>query len=184
MEVFLVSTKAELIRTTFTTSRLLEFFSEPELTKQIGYERDRWPAAMLKELIDNALDACESSKVAVPRIEVEIGKDFFTVADNGPGIPPDTIVGSLDYAIRVSDKSYYVSPTRGQQGNALKTLWAAPFVFADAPATIEVTARGVRHTVTVSLDRIAGEPKIEHTTADATKVKSGTFWRVAWPHVS
>jgi hypothetical protein len=83
----------------------------------------------------------------------------------------------------VSDKSYYVSPTRGQQGNALKTLWAAPFVFHNAPATIEVAARGVRHTVTVSLDRIAGEPKMEHSTM-AEKVKTGTFWRVGWPAVA
>lgn len=176
-------TTKELVRNTYTTSRLLEFFSEPELTKQIGHERERWPAAILKELIDNALDACESSGVDVPKIEVEIGNDFFTVADNGPGIPPDTIVGSLDYSIRVSDKSYYVSPTRGQQGNALKTLWAAPFVFADKRATIDVEARGVRHTVKVSLDRIAGEPKIEPTTAAAAEVKTGTFWRVGWPRV-
>jgi DNA topoisomerase VI subunit B len=83
--------KAELARTTFTTSRLLEFFSEAELAKQIGHQRNLWPIAILKELVDNALDACESAGVKVPKIKAEIGDDFFSVADNGPGILPETI---------------------------------------------------------------------------------------------
>lgn len=48
-----------LQRATFTTNRIMEFFSEKELQMQIGYARDAWPVALVKELIDNALDACE-----------------------------------------------------------------------------------------------------------------------------
>jgi len=54
-------------RETFTTSRLLEFFTEKELTMQIGFSRPGWAIALLKELIDNALDACEGAGVAYGR---------------------------------------------------------------------------------------------------------------------
>src|SRR5262249_60810106 len=113
-----------LARTTFTTSRLLEFFTESELTMQIGHDRPYWALAILKELIDNGLDACEKANIS-PHIQVTIEDDGFTVQDNGPGLQADTLHRSLEYDVRVSDKSYYVSPTRGRLGNALKCVWAA-----------------------------------------------------------
>jgi hypothetical protein len=48
-----------LKRETFTTSRLLDFFSEKELIAQVGHPVRDWPLMVVKELIDNALDACE-----------------------------------------------------------------------------------------------------------------------------
>ena len=115
-------TKAKLQRETFSTSRLLEFFTEKELQMQIGFSRGGWAIALLKELIDNALDACEMAGVH-PVVEVAIDSEADTVSvrDYGPGLPADTLKRSLDYSIRVSDKSYYVSPSRGQLGNALKS---------------------------------------------------------------
>ena len=53
-----------LERTTFRTSRLLEFCSRKELVAQTGHEPDAWPLVVLKELVDNALDACEEAGVA------------------------------------------------------------------------------------------------------------------------
>ena len=50
-----------LERSTFETSRLLEFFSEKELAMQIGHPPELWPLALLKELIDNSLDGVESA---------------------------------------------------------------------------------------------------------------------------
>ena len=114
-----------LRRTTFATNRVLEFFSEKELNMQLGHSRAAWPLAILKELIDNGLDAAESTEVA-PEITVTLTPDAFSVDDNGPGLPPETLARSLDYLVRVSDKAHYVSPTRGQLGNALKCVWAAP----------------------------------------------------------
>jgi DNA topoisomerase VI subunit B len=150
-------------RTTFETSRVLEFFSEKELTMQIGFPRHLWPIALLKELIDNALDACGMAGVA-PEITVVVGQDFFAVHDNGPGLPAETLQRSLDYAVRVSDKSYYVSPTRGQLGNALKCVWAAPYVADGERGYVEVTARGVTHRIEVTVDRIAQQPNVRYTT--------------------
>jgi hypothetical protein len=60
-----------LRRETFETSRLLDFCSERELVKQIGHAPDQWPLVVLKELIDNAIDAAEEAGVA-PTITVEV----------------------------------------------------------------------------------------------------------------
>src|SRR5262245_47637364 len=137
-----MTTPTTLHRTAFETSRLLEFFTEKELSMQIGAARHQWPAALLKELIDNALDACESAGVP-PEITVTVTPEFFSVQDNGLGLPVKTLERSLDYLVRVSDKSYYVSPTRGQLGNALKCVWAAPYVAHGERGHIDVITGGV-----------------------------------------
>jgi DNA topoisomerase VI subunit B len=174
---------AILQRETFSTSRLLEFFTEKELSMQIGFSRPGWAIALLRELIDNALDACERAGVA-PDIEVCIDQDTVSVRDNGPGLPASTLRDSLDYSIRVSDKSYYVSPTRGQLGNALKCLWAAPYVITGERGTVEVNANGRAYVVDVQLDRIAQVPQIHLSETDSLLVKNGTFIKFGWPEIA
>jgi hypothetical protein len=108
-------------RTAHVTSRLMDYFTEAELTRQIGHSHGFWAIAMLKEVIDNSLDACEEASIP-PEIAVTISPDGFTVADNGPGIPTGIIQQSVDYTVRVSSKRFYIRPARGQLGNALKCL--------------------------------------------------------------
>lgn len=192
---------AVLTRETFETSRLLEYFTEKELRAQIGLDPEHWPLAILRELVDNALDAAEAAGVA-PSIEICTDDDCIVVTDNGPGIPPETIERSLDYLVRVSNKAHYISPTRGAMGNALKTVWAAPFV-ATSSGEIEIESLGVRHRISVTLDRIAQRPDIRHkavridgpSTGDSARCKDaesvdsyraggsvriGTSVRIAW----
>ena len=169
---------ATLERTTFETSRALEYFTEKELQAQIGHGPDYWPVAVLRELIDNALDACEVGGRA-PEIDVTVDDDVLTVTDNGPGLPPETLERSLDYLVRVSDKAHYVSPTRGAMGNALKVVWAAPFV-ATGAGSVEIVTRGERHHIEVVLDRIAQRPEIGHE-REGTLVRNGTSVAVRWP---
>ena len=170
---------ATLERTVFETSRELEFFTEKELQMQLGHGRQWWPAALLKELIDNALDACETAGVA-PDITVDVGTDGFSVRDNGPGIPAETLARSLDYMKRVSDKTFYVSPTRGQMGNALKTVWAAPFVADGERGHVDVWSQGLHHIIEIAVDRIAQKPAIEYDTQESDFVKNGTFVKIGW----
>ena len=173
----------QLNRQTFTISRMMEFFTAKELQMQIGHWPGLWPAALLKELVDNALDACEGTGVQ-PNIRVVVENDFLTVEDNGPGMPRETLERSLDYAIRVSDKSHYVSPSRGQLGNALKCVWAAPFVASKSDfGCVEIVTDGHVHRIEVSLDRIAQKPVLEHTIRDAV-VKNGTSITMHWPNVA
>lgn len=176
----LVKTKKEevLNRVVFELSREVEFFTEKELEMQIGHAKRFWRSALLKELVDNALDACEIGETA-PKIQVTATKEYFEVKDNGPGLPLKTIEGSLNYLLRVSDKAFYVSPTRGQMGNALKTVWAAPYV-ATGTGLVEIWSQGLHHTIDTSLDRIAGKPRIEHRPEAASRVKNGTIVRIYW----
>jgi DNA topoisomerase VI subunit B len=174
--------KPTLNRSTFTASGLLDFFSEKELTAQTGHAKRDWPLVLLKKLLDNAIDACEEAGVA-PMITVIVDKYGITVTDNGPGIPPDTVTAVLDFSVRVSSREHYVSPTRGAQGNALKTVVAMPFVLDGKSGRVEVNARGVRHEIDVKVDRIRQEPKIEHRQCpDRRFVKNGTSVLVHWPN--
>lgn len=177
-----MSKAAVLQREVFSTSRLLEFFSEKELQMQIGFSREGWPIALLKELIDNSLDACESAGVR-PTIEVTIDADAVSVRDNGPGIPADTLQRSLDFSTRTSDKAHYVSPSRGQLGNALKCLWTAGYVISGEIGSIEVHADGTRHSIEVKLDQIAQQPTIEHTKS-LSFVNTGTLVRFGWEGIA
>ncbi len=43
---------ARLDRTTFSTSRLLDFCNRKELIAQTGHQPDAWPLVVLKELVD------------------------------------------------------------------------------------------------------------------------------------
>jgi DNA topoisomerase VI subunit B len=168
-----------LERTVFRTSRLLDFCSPKELIAQTGHPPDAWPLVLLKELLDNALDAAEDAGIA-PRVAVTADAGGIAVADNGPGIPPETVKGVLDFAVRVSSREAYVSPTRGAQGNALKTVLAMPFVLDGEQGRVEIAARGVRHMITMRADRIRQAPAIDYHPLDQNG-GTGTTVRVFWP---
>src|SRR4051812_47195285 len=104
-----------------------------------------------------------------------------TVADNGPGLPAETITDMLDFAVRVSSREAYVSPTRGAQGNALKTILAMPFVLDGERGRVEIETGGIRHGIEFRVDRIRQEPVITRTPA-LSDVKIGTLVRVLWPN--
>ena len=173
----LAAQTARLRRETFRTSRLLDFASEKELIAQTGHQPAQWPLVVLKELIDNALDACEESGIA-PDIVIAVNEAGIRVTDNGPGIPAKTIEGVLDFTVRVSSREAYVSPTRGAQGNALKTIIAMPFVLGQEGA-VEIEARGVRHLIYLEVDDVRQEPVVHHG-QEKSAVKVGTVVRVPW----
>jgi DNA topoisomerase VI subunit B len=172
-----------LQRETFSTSRLLDFFSEKELAAQCGHARSEWPLVVAKELIDNALDAAEDAAIAPPAIDVVVdGHGSVSVSDNGPGLPPETVRAILDFSVRVSSRAAYVSPTRGAQGNALKTILAMPFVLdRDAGFGVHVFSKGVHHEIKCRFDPIRQEPVIDHNEAASGFVKNGTSICVEWP---
>jgi DNA topoisomerase VI subunit B len=168
-----------LQRETFRTSRLLDFCSERELVKQIGHAADRWPLVVLKELIDNATDACEEFGIA-PVIGVEVTDKAIVVADNGPGITAETVASILDFSVRVSSREAYASPTRGAQGNALKAVVAMGFALDGSKGETLIESRKVAHRVTFKVDHVRHEPKIDHV-REASPVKTGTRITVRWP---
>jgi DNA topoisomerase VI subunit B len=166
----------KLNRETFKQNRSLEFFSEKELSMQIGHSRRFWPIAVVKELIDNSLDACETAGI-LPEIHITADDECLTIQDNGPGIAEKTIEQSLDYMVRISDKNFYTSPSRGQLGNALKCLYAVPFVMTDDTGRVGIETSGKTHHIEISVDQIAQEPVLKHT-VETSSVKNGTFVKI------
>ncbi len=168
-----------LERTTLRTSRLLDFCSRKELIAQTGHQPDAWPLVVLKELMDNALDACEEAGVE-PEITVKVDDGGITVTDNGPGIPPETITDVLDFSVRVSSREAYVAPDRGAQGNALKTIIAMPYVLDGDQGVLVVSEPGAQHRIEFTVDPIRQEPVIRLVTAPADR-KNGTEICMKWP---
>jgi hypothetical protein len=174
------SNPGTLQRTALRTSRLLDFCSRKELIAQTGHQPEDWPLVVLKELSDNALDACEEAGTA-PEIAVRVDENGITTTDNGPGLSAKVVEDVLDFSVRVSSREAYVAPDRGAQGNALKTLVAMPFVLDGRIGRVEVDACGVRHEITFSVDPIRQQPVIRQQQHEGL-VKTGTAVTVRWPH--
>jgi len=146
-------------------SRAAEYMTVRELQAMTGQPQQRFVAVVLKELLDNAMDAAENAGVApLLRVGWQVDPDAdlvqLTVADNGAGIPRATVQRILNFATRTSDKAVYRSPTRGAQGNALKTVLGIPWALGvRTPVVIE--AQGLRHTIRVAVDP-AGNLDVQH----------------------
>ena len=67
----------------------------------------------------------------------------------------------MDFDVRVSDKALYRTPSRGQQGNALKTVVAMPFALGDTDPLTVVRSRGLEHRIRAALGA-GGFPDTEH----------------------
>ena len=68
----------------------MEFCTRRELENQTGHSIQEWPRVVAKELIDNALDACEEAEIA-PVITVTVEPGLIIVEDNDGGIDADTV---------------------------------------------------------------------------------------------
>jgi hypothetical protein len=166
-----------LERTTFRTSREMDFFSEKELVAQTGHDVQEWPLVFVKEAVDNALDACEDAGVA-PVIDVTADASGITVRDNGLGLPEATLKSAADFSIRASNREAYVSPCRGAQGNALKTLLAMPRVIDPDHGRLIVQAHGKRHFIKCGADSISQRAVVHD---DASEMPTaGTELRIEW----
>jgi hypothetical protein len=174
----------KLTRVPFTMSRLMEFCTRRELINQTGHDVREWPMVVLKECADNSLDACEEAEIA-PIISIAVNGNAITVADNGPGIPTSIIKAILDYSISVSSREAYVSPTRGAQGNALKTILPMSYVLnehqgEEAAGKTVIETNGAAHHITFAVDHIRQEPRITYESR-SSRVTKGTRITVALP---
>jgi hypothetical protein len=171
----------------------MDFFSEKELVTQTGHSVDEWPLVIAKELIDNSLDACEESDIA-PVIEVAADATGITIRDNGPGLPEDTLQGALDFTVRASNREAYVSPCRGAQGHALKTIMPMATVVDPEHGQLIIETHGKRHTIRCGADPISQRAVVNRDIVDLQNCKkresrnstinqalsSGTSIRIEW----
>ena len=184
-------------RVAFTTSRLMEFCTEKELVAQTGHEAHKWPLVVVKELVDNGIDACEEAEVPpVIKVAITTGKKpkssrrsrsrpvrptRIVIEDNGPGIPTETISGIIDYDIRISSREAYIGPTRGRQGNALKTILPMAYVLGGKiKGETWIEALGRKHRIQFTVNQIKQEPKVNDIRS-RSRVTTGTRVTVFWP---
>ena len=105
---------------------------------------------------------CETAGIA-PDIRIDVNGTTISIEDNGCGISPETVSLILDYKYRTSDKAFIRSPSRGQQGNALKTIIAIPFVLSEGKIShLEIESRNIRHKIELKVDAILGKPVFDH----------------------
>lgn len=123
-------TEEENKRRMLERSRSLDYISLQGLSAQTGCDPKDLGIFVLKELVDNALDACEGSNATV---EVTIEKDKFltlTVKDNGKGLTEEDVKRISDFERSYSTKFHFKYPTRGALGNALKCIFGIPYALA------------------------------------------------------
>jgi hypothetical protein len=171
--------KEGLQRKTFSASRLDEYASIDGLTKLTGQPVENWLLVIAKECIDNAADNAENAGVA-PVISVTIGSDGIAVEDNGSGIPVATVKALTNYSVRTSSNAAYVSPTRGQQGNALQSILPMGFALDGNAGETVIESHGRAHAVRFSVDAVRRTPVVSIETS-ASEVKIGTRVTARWP---
>lgn len=172
-----------LQREHFSVSLAAAYFTPSDLQAQTGQEQNQWRHVVLKELLDNALDAAEAAGKA-PDIQVEFTETvqglLLTITDNGPGIPPHVVEKLLEFRGFVSDKAAYRAPLRGAQGNALKTVLGIPVALGDERSHVVIEAAGIRHALQIWVSP-SGEVRCDHQQTPTTTETFGTRITLAIP---
>lgn len=169
----------KLERVHIERSRIMEYLNVNDLRAMTGLSPDDFHKAIIKELVDNALDACEERSVT-PEISVkahrENGQYHYKTTDNGGGMTEEVIRKILNFETRTSSKEAYRAPTRGAQGNALKTVFGIPIALRqeDTPRSIVFRTRDKEYTITIDPNYIADVPEIEFEANNSQPFLDGT----------
>jgi len=114
------------MREELITQRNVEYFSRDGLRTLTGLDENLWEHAIIKELLDNSLDeldrAFSEKRVTEKYISLSTSKGRLVVSDNAGGIPEPVLDNVFNFDVYTSSKRDYRTPTRGAQGNALKTV--------------------------------------------------------------
>ena len=170
----------KLERVHIERSRIMEYLNVNDLRAMTGLSPDDFHKAIIKELVDNALDACEERSVT-PEISVkahrENGQYHYKITDNGGGMTEEVIRKILNFETRTSSKEAYRAPTRGAQGNALKTVFGisvALRVDNQRPQPIVFRMLNKEYKITIDPNYIADVPEISFEVSNSQLLLDGT----------
>ena len=161
-------------------TRALDFFSLQGLSTQTGCDSKDLDIFILKELVDNALDACKGIN---PTVEAAFTIDEFvtlTVKDNGSGLTEADVKRITDFERSYSSKFHYRYPTRGALGNALKCVFGIPYALAsehkqELPAVpIRIRSKGKEYDICLNVQELKEQVSCEVLPKDIEKTKEGT----------
>jgi hypothetical protein len=97
-----------------------DYFTVQGLETRTGLSKASWENAVIKELVDNALDAIEA--VPVKEITVEYSYGALGIYDNGSGLSIADVQSIYDFENYVSKNRHIINVSRGKQGNGLKSV--------------------------------------------------------------
>ena len=97
-----------------------DYFTAQGLETRTGLSRNNWSVALIKELIDNALDAIEPN--TTKEITIEYSYGTLNIFDNGPGLNIADVKAIYDFEYYVSKNRHIINISRGKQGNGLKSV--------------------------------------------------------------
>lgn len=166
-----------------TKKKEVDLFTEDGLTKQTGTDISEWDIYLIKELMDNALDACESAGVE-PKIKVTIRGNGVTIRDNGPGITRETVDKIVDLNVYAGNKYYFARPSRGKQGNALLTILPMPYVLSDGKLTecAIICSSTKQYKISVEHDDVEQDYNFRVDESDIQDAVQGTEIKVNIPY--
>jgi hypothetical protein len=156
-----------------------ELFTEAGLTRHLGVGRDDWFLALLKELLDDAIDACEISGVSSPDIGVKITHTTLAIAYNGHSLLKAPLSEYVLSSAESISESPYLSLSRGQKGNTLKSLLAAGLLVDGDSSCVHVESCGQRHVIEVRHRTNTDGPVLNHAVQESdviTGVKITFFY--------
>jgi hypothetical protein len=136
------------------------FCRSETLPQQAGCEPDQVARVVLKELVDNALDAGAD-------VKLEHADGCYTVTDNGPGIDPAEIPKLFAVNRPLLSSKLKRLPLRGMLGNGLRVVMGAVAAFN---GTISVTSRGRR--LALAVNTVTGLTEV--TSNDSAEPRDGT----------
>lgn len=156
-----------------------EFFTTDGLRKLTGCYSWDFCRVIVKELIDNALDEVETREHGI--IITSVSNDSFSIWDNGNGIKEEIVKRILDPDNRTSTKREYISPSRGRQGNALKTVMGIPCVWGIEGTQIIIESCGIKHSISHQKD-YADNVELFHQ-VESSDITNGTLITVFWNEI-
>src|SRR4051794_34816880 len=122
------------------------FLHPDRLPQKAGSPRDRMRAMILKELVDNALDAGATATLA------QVDRDTWIVTDDGPGLDRERVLRFFAVNRPMISTKLLRRPTRGALGNGLRVVTGGT---AASGGTLTVESRGTRYVLGV--DRTTGD---------------------------
>lgn len=173
------STDTELPRM-LERARPLDYVTLEGLSVQTGCDPSDLDLFVLKELVDNSLDACEGTNPAVEVIFNTQGQFMtLTVRDNGRGLTEGDVRKVVDFEKLYSTKFHYRYPTRGALGNALKCVFGIPYALASTlnlklpTAPIKICSKGKEYDIHLIIQELDERVNSQLSSKDS-KLKDGT----------
>lgn len=142
-----------------TDTRTSENFTKKGLETLTGVNTSSWITYMVKELVDNSLEACDKPDIEITaKLDIADRVESFSVRDNGRGISEEQISKIFcDIERFGGTKRHYKLLTRGNQGNALMTVLGIQNLLN---SRLRIQSNDALYTVNVKTNDLLGTPEV------------------------